>query len=99
MSSYTEAVAADRRLSLLILIEGAPGATANEALLQSALDGFGHMASSDQVRVDLAWLAEQGLVTTRDTAGLVVATLTERGGDVALGRATVPGVKRRRPGT
>lgn len=99
MSGYLEALAADRRLSLLILLETSPGATANEALLQTALAQFGHVAAADQVRGDLAWLAEQGLVTTRDTAGLMVASLTERGGDVALGRATVPGVKRRRPGT
>ncbi len=45
----------------------------------------------------LAWLAEQGLVENDDMGGLVVATLTQRGADVAQGRVTVPGVKRPTP--
>jgi hypothetical protein len=45
----------------------------------------------------LAWLAEQGLLTTKATGDVVVATLLARGVDVAGGRATVPGVKRPLP--
>lgn len=98
MPDYVALLAQDRRLSILLLLENAPAYTGNEALLQAALPDFGHAASADLVRADLAWLGEQGLVTTRDTAGLVVATLTERGGDVAAGRVAHPGVKKRRPG-
>jgi hypothetical protein len=94
--SYKDLVAEDRRLSVLLLLEASPGGVGNEALLHAALPDFGHSPSSDLVRVDLAWLAEQGLVTTKDTHGLVVATLTGRGQDVAQGRAVVPGVKKPR---
>lgn len=94
--SYQDLVAQDRRLSMLLLLEASPGGVGNEALLHAALPDFGHTPSGDQVRGDLAWLAEQGLVTTRDTHGLMVATLTARGQDVAQGRAVVPGVKRPR---
>lgn len=95
--SYQDLVAQDRRLSVLLLLEASPGGVGNEALLHAALPDFGHTPSTDQVRGDLAWLAEQGLVTTRDTHGLTVASLTGRGQDVAQGRAVVPGVKRPRP--
>lgn len=95
--SYPQLVTEDRRLSVLLLLDASPGGVGNEALLHSALTDFGHSPSGDQVRVDLAWLAEQGLLTTRDTHGLVVATITARGQDVALGRAVVPGVKKPRP--
>lgn len=46
------------------------------------------------------WLAEQGLVRTEELeAGVLVAAITERGLDVAGGRAVVPGVRRAPPGT
>lgn len=96
--SYVELLAADRRLSVLLLLDASPAGTGNEALLHAALPDFGHSPSADQVRADIAWLAEQGLLTARETAGLMVAALTPRGQDVATGRAVVPGVKRRRPG-
>lgn len=88
--------AADRRLRVLRLLTESNGYCANEALLANALRIFGYNASRDQLRTDLAWLAEQELVTVTDAGGLQIATLTARGQDVAAGRAVVPGV--RRPG-
>jgi len=96
--AYADLLAEDRRLSILRLLDASPSGTGNEALLHAALPDFGHSPSSDQIRVDLAWLAEQGLATTRSAHDLVVATLTPRGQDAAQGRAVVPGVKRPRPG-
>lgn len=98
MSAYASLLAEDRRLSLLLLLDASPAGTANEALLQAALPQFGHDPSADTVRADLSWLAEQGLVTTRDLHGLLIATIGVRGSDVASGRAIVPGVKRPRRG-
>lgn len=97
MSDYLAHMAADRRLSILLLLDQAPAATAGEALLQAALAQFGHAPSADQVRTDLAWLAEQGLATVTETGGLMIARISVRGADVAHGRAVVPGVKRPRP--
>jgi hypothetical protein len=96
--AYSDLLTQDRRLSILSLLAASPGGAGNEALLHAALPDFGHSPSADQIRVDLAWLAEQGLVTARETHGLMVATLTGRGQDVAEGRAVVPGVKKPRPG-
>ena len=97
-SSFQAHVAEDRRLSLLLVLNETPGYTANAFLLREAIGQiYGHSASIDQVRGDLAWLAEQGLVTVRTVGEVTLATLTPRGADAAAGRASVPGVKKPQP--
>jgi hypothetical protein len=98
MTSYAEHFAQDRRLTILKILDKAPQFTANEFLLQAMLAGHGHSVSRDLVRTDLAWLAEQALVRFDAADKMGVGILTERGADVAAGRATVPGVKRPAPG-
>ena len=89
---------ADRRLVILRILSEDAGYSVNSSLMQSALAHVGHDVSRDRVRADFAWLAEQGLVTVRElSADLHLALLTERGGDVAAGRATCPGVARPGP--
>ncbi|MBO1856814.1 ArsR family transcriptional regulator [Burkholderia cenocepacia] len=92
--SYSELVQADRRLLILRALSETNGYGANRRLIQQFLDSEGHIVSRDLVDAEIAWLAEVGLVTVRDDAVL----LSERGGDVAVGRATVPGVRRPTPG-
>jgi hypothetical protein len=88
----------DRRLSLLLVLAETPGYSANAFLLRDAIGQiYGHSASIDQVRGDIAWLAEQALVTARTVGEVTLATLTARGADVAAGRASVPGVKKPMP--
>ena len=94
--SFAAILAEDRRLAILLLLEGEGGAV-NESVMQVALDALGHRVARDTVRVEFAWLAEQGLVKVETVADRVqVARLTGRGEDVANGRARVPGVKRPR---
>jgi len=50
------------------------------------------------LHTDLAWLEEQGLVICQQPRAGWIVTLTSRGGDVAEGRASVPGVARPQPG-
>lgn len=88
----------DRRLVLLRALEHAAQYTANNYLLRSYCEAVGHTVSSDRLQGDLAWLAEQGLIELRTEKQISVASLTERGLDVATGRAQVPGVKRPEPG-
>lgn len=97
--SFADVVTADRRLVILRLLDQAPSFRANDSILFSALPSVGHSCTRDQVRTDLHWLLEQGLVTIEEMASgnMIVATLTERGGDVQAGRAAVPGVKRPSP--
>lgn len=96
--SFQSTITEDRRLSLLLVLNETPGYSANAFLLRQAIEEiYGHSASLDQVRGDLAWLAEQGLVTTRSSGEVMLATLTARGVDVATGRAVQPGVKKPMP--
>lgn len=100
--ALADIMAADRRLCVLRFLFEDRDYTLNDSLLQEALQLVGHALSRDQLRGELAWLAEQGLLTTRnqDLGGktITLAELSERGADVACGRATHPGVKRPAPG-
>jgi hypothetical protein len=56
--SFQNSVTEDRRLSVLLVLSESPGYACNAFLLQTALsDIYGHTASLDQLRTDLAWLA------------------------------------------
>lgn len=94
---FADLVASDRRLVILRALEQDLGYSHNESIIHSILGEFGHRCSRDLVRTDLTWLQEQGLVTLEDISGIYVATITQRGVDVATGTATVPGVKRPAP--
>jgi hypothetical protein len=87
------------RLTLLRLLAEQPGYQANSSVLTTAADASaGFAVTRDRVKTELAWLTEQRLITSsEEIKGLVVVRLTERGGDVATGRAIVPGVQRPNP--
>lgn len=95
---YRETLAADRRLVILKLLARSPAYTSNEHTLHAALPAFGHDVGLDLVRAELAWLDEQGLLSTDSPAGVALARATQRGLDVAAGRSQHPGVKRPPPG-
>jgi hypothetical protein len=94
--SFSDIVTTDIRLVILRELRDTSGYRSNESVLQAVVEKFGHSCSRDCVRTQLFWLNEQGLVTL-DDPGVLVATLTQRGADVAAGSATVPGVKRPSP--
>jgi len=96
--SYREYLAQDRRLVILRILSEIPGYNCNSSILGDMLPAYAHQASRDMIHGDLAWLSEQGLVDVEAMATVQVATLTQRGLDVAADRATVPGVKRPGPG-
>jgi hypothetical protein len=97
--NFAQVQTEDRRLSVLLVLSESTGYQANAFLLQTAIGSiYGHNVSADQVRTDLAWLAEQGLLQAATTGDVTMATLLTRGVDVAAGRAVVPGVKRPLPG-
>ncbi|OOF44017.1 hypothetical protein BKK51_10140 [Rodentibacter trehalosifermentans] len=87
----------DQRLVILLSLVDA-GYDANESILDDCLALYGHKISRDLVRNHLNWLEEQGLVRIeRLSNGFMIATITQRGLDVANGEAIVEGVKRPRP--
>ncbi|MFJ4141432.1 ArsR family transcriptional regulator [Pseudomonas sp. NPDC089734] len=94
MTHYAEFLREDVRLVLLRLLSEMVAYRANSSVLTMALDRYGHSLSRDQVKTELHWLAEQGALTVSDVGPVLVATLTERGQDIAVGRARAPGIKR-----
>lgn len=99
--SYLTYLIEDRRLLVLRILLGLPGYQSNTSVLHTLLNRYGHALSTDESRTLVAWLQEQGLVAAEPidgVDGLLVVRLTERGGDVAEGRAVAPGVKKPGPG-
>lgn len=94
MTPYSDFIRQDVRLVLLRLLVEMTAYRANSSVLTMALDSYGHTLSRDQVKTELHWLAEQGALTLQDVGPVIVATLLERGQDIAAGRARVPGIKR-----
>ena len=97
--SYRAHFAGHLRLGILRMLADLPGYRSNSSILRDALDGLGLPATRDRVQSELAWLAEQELVTCEQmTPSLTVAVATQRGVDVARGIAVAPGVQRPSPG-
>ena len=90
--------AEDLRLTALALLAQARGYRANEYLLRTLLREWGHVASRDGLRGELAWLAERGLISIEEIGGVMIAALTECGHDAQAGAAEIPGVRRPGPG-
>lgn len=74
--SFADLLTADIRLVILRSLAEDLGYSHNESILHSILERFGHTCSRDQVRTQLAWLQEQGLVTLDIVADIYVATVT-----------------------
>ncbi|MEX2155094.1 MAG: hypothetical protein WD825_17245 [Gemmatimonadaceae bacterium] len=85
------------RCSILRVLEAAPGYSANDSLLHDVVQEFSLLVSRDQVRTELHWLRDQGLITLNEISDVLVAKITGAGVDVARGNRMVPGVKRPTP--
>lgn len=94
--TYSQLVTEQARLVILRVLTELNGYTSNNSIITDLLKAWGVQLSHDQTKTQLRWLEEQGLVTIEDINGVLIATLTERGEDVAKGLATVDGVKRPR---
>ena len=80
------------RRTALLALSLSPDYTATLSTLRKALSGAGYNPSSDALRTEIAWLAEQGAVDLAEDGPNLTLTLTERGEDVAAGRAAAPGI-------
>lgn len=94
MTDFSNFLTEDRRLVVLRVLAEMPAYRTNSYVLSTLLSKWGHEPSTDQVKTDLTWLKEQGLMSLEVVESVYIATLTSRGADVAAGRAVVPGVKR-----
>lgn len=85
---------AERRRGVILgaLNECAPGTEAAADVLQRYCLAIGLRVPRSDVETDLRWLQERHLVNTGDRGGLLLASITQEGRDVARRLATVPGV-------
>lgn len=97
-TSFYDYTMGHARLAILRSLVEAVQHTANDSVLSMVMEQLGLPVTRDQLRTQLGWLEEQGLIRlTRPTDNLLVAALRERGADVALGRSSVDGVQRPSP--
>ena len=96
MSAFGTVIIEAMRLCILQILAVAPEYACNSQILVDVLERHkGLHVTHDQVRAELAWLKQLGLITLiKLSPEISVATLTERGSDVGKGRATIPGVER-----
>lgn len=94
MNTAEQMVTVDRRRAILVVLVMAPAYMMPARGLREQIGLVGYAVSLDRIATDCAWLAEQGLIEWKND----VAILTDRGSDVATGRAQAPGVKRPAPG-
>lgn len=94
--SFADYLRKDVRLVVLRVLTEMPSYRANSSVLSNVLHQFGHSVTRDQVKTELRWLAEQGLLLLEEAGSVLVATLEERGQDVAEGRAKVDGIAKPR---
>lgn len=97
MTDYPETLSRHRRIGILRYLEMAPHYSSNSSILADVLHGLGLTSTHDQVVTELTWLKEQGYLLIEDLGGIVVATATPRGVEIATGAATHPGIQRPRP--
>ena len=85
------------RISILVLLHGLPRYRCAFDTLAAAIRSLSHGASRVELRAELDWLAEKGLLTLSETRDEVAAQLTNRGAEAAAGDAFVDGVAKLRP--
>ena len=94
MSFQTHVIEHCRRL-ILEQLEQENDYAQNHVLIKQNLFMQGQSLPTDKVLTELTWLAEQGLISLDQFAGVTVAKLTARGLDVANGAASCPGIARK----
>lgn len=94
--SYEKTVAKHRRLTILKFLSDSPEYTSNGSILYQVCNQFGVSSTHDQIAGELAWLKEQSMVVIEDHGSVVVVEATQRGVDIAAGRARHDGVQRPR---
>lgn len=95
---FEERIAEDRRLMILFLLKASQCYEASAPMITAMLGDLGHVVSQEQLCADFAWLKEEGLVTSREIAGVLqLAELTLRGLETAIGIVATPGVRRPSP--
>jgi hypothetical protein len=94
MRDYVSFVREEARLIILRLLSEQTGGVLNSSLLQAGLEGWGIHKTREWVHGELHHLGELGAVLVSSQAGILIATLTQRGADHVERRIVLDGVKR-----
>ena len=98
--SMAETLAENRRLIMLRALDEA-GFSANETVLKTVTEHWGHQPTRDLIRADMTFLDAHGLIRLEkidaQNGQLWIAHLKTAGQEVAQGRVH-PGIARREPG-
>jgi hypothetical protein len=92
--NFSDFEARFRRRDLLAALLNSRDYSCNDSLLRTLLRELGYLVSGDSLRADLKWLEEHKLVRLRAIGELTIATLIERGRDIAEGAEVIDGVER-----
>ena len=79
------------RFVMLRLANGASRNT-NSSILSMQLNGAGYSNTRDQVKSEIRWLEQQGLLDVEEVDSVLIVSITERGEDVANGLSKVDGI-------
>lgn len=95
--SYKTTIAKEQRRLILQALEQDTDYRVNDIMLQAWLEEFSMDISIDKLHTELQWLEEQGLISLEQIKTMQIATLTQRGLDLAQGKSQNPNVARPRP--
>ena len=91
--SFSEHLAEDRRLCVLRLLSES-GGTANDSVLHTGIEHLGHARiPRNDIREDIRFLNDRGLIEITWFKEVMVAKITKRGLELTEGRITVEGIK------
>lgn len=90
---YLDFLKEDWRLCILRTLADVKG-SCNDSVLHSALKALGHLKlTRDDVREQIAFLKDRGLVKDEWVGDIQIVHITKRGADVAEGNVEVEGIK------
>lgn len=95
--SYSDTLRKHRRLAILRHLVESVEYTSNASILTDVCNGVGVGSSRAQIITEIAWLAENGMVTSTAHGDFVVVTATHSGADIAHGHSSHPDVQRPGP--
>ena len=97
LPTYSEHMARPLRGAILQALASTPTEAASDVVLHSVLADGPHRAGLATIGQQLRWLAERGYLTLEEIRGVLFATVTDRGVDVAERREGDPGIRLGRP--
>lgn len=92
---YADTLRRARRRVILEILADTPDGQSGELFIEPVLNSRRIRSDRDQVRTELAWLRDQGLVDIEDVAGDMYATILAGGRAIAEAKRVHPDIEKR----